>query len=76
MSSDQSKPVTLDYMIKLFIDKPLAFEPGTKFSYSNSGYTLLGYIIEKITGQPYYKALEAMILTPLKLRNSGYDYTI
>lgn len=76
MSSDQSKPVTLDYMIKQFIDKPLAFEPGTKFSYSNSGYTLLGYIIEKITGQPYYKALEAMILTPLKLINSGYDYTI
>lgn len=74
MSADQSKPVTLDYMIKQFINKPLAFEPGTKFSYSNSGYTLLGYIIEKVTHQPYQKVLETLILKPLKLRNSGYNY--
>ncbi len=76
MFGDQSKPVTLDFMIKQFIDKPLAFEPGTKFSYSNSGYTLLGFIIEKITGQPYQKALESLILKPLKLRNSGYDFSL
>ncbi|MFN8250180.1 MAG: serine hydrolase [Ferruginibacter sp.] len=74
MSSDQSKPVSLEYMISRFIDKPLAFEPGTKFSYSNSGYTLLGYIIEKLTGKPYREALESMILEPLKLGKSGYDY--
>ena len=74
MSGDQSKPVTLDSMIGLFINQPLAFEPGTKFSYSNSGYTLLGYIIEKVTGRPYREALETMILRPLQLKHSGYDF--
>lgn len=74
MTADQSKPVTLDYMIEQFIDKPLAFEPGTKFSYSNSGYTLLGYIIEKVTHKSYQKVLENLILKPLKLRKSGYNY--
>jgi len=34
-------------------DKPLDFVPGSKFNYSNSGYSILGYIIEKVTGQPY-----------------------
>lgn len=76
MSADQFKPVTHEYMIKQFSNKPLAFEPGTKFSYSNSGYTLLGYIIEKITSKPYREVLENLILKPLKLRNSGYDYSL
>src|SRR5882724_5685376 len=74
MSGDQSQPVALDSMIGLFINKPLDFEPGAKFSYSNSGYTLLGYIIEKITGRPYREALEKMILQPLHLGHSGYDF--
>lgn len=51
--SDQSKPVKLDSLIRIFINEPLLFKPGSKFSYSNSGYTLLGYIIEKLTGKPY-----------------------
>jgi len=74
MASDQSKPVTLDSMIRLFKYQPLNFEPGTRFSYSNSGYTLLGYIIEKLTGQPYQSVLEHLILKPLGLRHTGYDY--
>ncbi len=37
-------------LVKIFWDKDLEFEPGTKFNYSNSGYILLGYIIEKIIG--------------------------
>jgi CubicO group peptidase (beta-lactamase class C family) len=74
MSGDQSKPVSLDSMISIFRDKPLGFEPGTKFSYSNSGYTMLGYIIEKITGEPYRAVLDEMILKPLQLTDSGYDF--
>jgi CubicO group peptidase (beta-lactamase class C family) len=73
-AGDPSRPVTLDSMIRTFINHPLDFEPGTQFSYSNSGYTLLGYIIEKVTGRPYREALEKMILQPLQLNHSGYDF--
>jgi len=40
--------------IPLFIDDPLAFEPGTQYSYSNAGYILLGAVIEAVSGQDYY----------------------
>lgn len=40
-------------LIDSFKNYPLEFEPGTKFSYSNSGYYLLGYIIQKVTGKSY-----------------------
>ena len=44
---------TPEALIARFRDKPLDFAPGEKFSYSNSGYVLLGYLIEKITGGSY-----------------------
>jgi CubicO group peptidase (beta-lactamase class C family) len=59
--------------VERFRDKPLDFEPGTKFSYSNSGYVLLGYLIEKISGQSYEKFLQENIFTPLGMKDSGYD---
>ena len=74
MAGDQGQPVTLDSMIRLFKAQPLNFEPGTRFSYSNSGYTLLGAIIEKLTGQSYQSVLENLILKPLGLRHTGYDF--
>jgi CubicO group peptidase (beta-lactamase class C family) len=43
-----------DYL-PLFADQPLLFEPGTKSQYSNGGFIVLGLIIEKVTGQDYYK---------------------
>ncbi len=49
---------------------PLDFEPGSKFSYSNSGYFLLGVIIEKVTGKPYAEVLKENILMPAA--NEGY----
>lgn len=72
MSVDQSKPVSLDSMIALFKDRPVNFRPGTKFSYCNSGYILLGYIIEKTTGKSYGQALEEMIFEPLGMVHSSY----
>jgi CubicO group peptidase (beta-lactamase class C family) len=56
-----------------FRDKPLDFAPGEKFSYSNSGYVLLGYLIEKITGGSYEKFVRENIFTPLGMQDSGYD---
>ncbi|HEU4638083.1 MAG TPA: serine hydrolase, partial [Candidatus Binatia bacterium] len=52
----------------------LEFEPGSKFRYNNSGYFLLGAIIEKITGKSYERALKDNILDPLGMKNTGYDW--
>ncbi|MVM41416.1 serine hydrolase [Spirosoma sp. HMF3257] len=66
-------PYTPNAFIKQFADMPLEFEPGSKFSYSNSGYFLLGVLIEKVTGKPYADVLKESILTPLQLKDTGYD---
>ena len=54
-------------------DRPLDFFPGEKMSYSNSGYILLGYVIEKITGASYERFVRDNIFTPLGMKDSGYD---
>jgi CubicO group peptidase (beta-lactamase class C family) len=60
-------------LVARFRDKPLDFEPGEKWSYSNSGYVLLSYLIEKITGDSYEKFVRENIFTPLGMKDSGYD---
>jgi CubicO group peptidase (beta-lactamase class C family) len=60
-------------LVARFRDKPLDFEPGEKWNYSNSGYLLLGYLIEKITGESYEKFVRENIFTPLGMKESGYD---
>ncbi len=64
---------TPEEIVATFRNKPLDFEPGTKFSYSNSGYVLLGYLIERISGESYEKFLRENIFTPLGMKDSGYD---
>ena len=66
---------TPEQFVKLFCDLPLEFEPGQKHKYSNSGYFLLGYIIEKITGKSYEECLQNQILTPLHMNDSGFDHS-
>lgn len=56
-----------------FKDKPLDFEPGEKFSYSNSGYVLLAVILEKATGGPFERYLKENIFDPVGMTNSGHD---
>jgi len=71
---DKSRdPATPDEFVETFSKLPLEFEPGETFSYNNSGYFLLGVIIEKITGKTYEEAMHAYIFEPLKMNNSGYD---
>jgi CubicO group peptidase (beta-lactamase class C family) len=74
MSKEVLQPATEERMLSLFKNEPLEFSPGTKWGYSNSGYMLLGYIIKKVTKQPYEKVVRQMLLSPLKMTNSGFDY--
>src|SRR5436190_827268 len=60
--------------IKQYASGDLEFEPGTKFNYSNSGYFLLGAIIEKVTGKPYEQVLKENIFDPVGMKNTGYDH--
>jgi D-alanyl-D-alanine carboxypeptidase len=56
-------------------DKPLAFPPGEKWAYDNTGYIFLGIIIEKVSGRSYADYLEEHIFAPLGMTHSGYDNT-
>lgn len=60
-------------IMDLFSKLPLEFTPGERYQYSNSGYVILGVIIEKITGKRYAQVLQDKILKPLKMNNTGYD---
>ena len=60
--------------IARFKDRPLDFKPGEKWSYSNSGYIVLGYIIEQASGQSYETFLQQNIFEPVQMKNTGYDH--
>jgi len=62
------------HTIAQFKDKPLDFTPGTKWSYSNSGYIVLGAIIEEVSGKSYEVFLREHIFAPLKMSNTGYEH--
>jgi CubicO group peptidase (beta-lactamase class C family) len=56
-----------------FRDFPLSYEPGTLYDYCNSGYVLLGLIIERTSGQSYPQFIDRRIFQPLGMTASGYD---
>ena len=61
-----------DFM-KFFADSAFEFEPGSRYRYNNSGYFLLGVIIEEITGKPYAPVVKERIFDQLGMTSSGYD---
>jgi CubicO group peptidase (beta-lactamase class C family) len=67
-------PLTPLQVIGHFRDLPLEFAPGTTWKYSNSGFFLLGYIIEQVSGLSYETFLQKNILTPLNLSDTGYNH--
>jgi CubicO group peptidase (beta-lactamase class C family) len=66
-------PHTPDELIQMVASKPLEFDPGKQFDYSNTNYVLLGYIIEQVSGITYAQFLQDRIFTPLGLKDTGYD---
>jgi CubicO group peptidase (beta-lactamase class C family) len=62
-----------EQLVGLFRDRPTDFPPGSRWQYSNSGYSLLGYLIERLTGVSYAEFLHRQILDPLGMTDTGYD---
>jgi CubicO group peptidase (beta-lactamase class C family) len=59
-------------LIDYFKNEPMEFAPGTKWNYSNSGYYLLGYIVEKVSGKTYPQYVEENFFKPLGMTNSYF----
>ncbi|HEX6732999.1 MAG TPA: serine hydrolase [Pyrinomonadaceae bacterium] len=67
-------PFKVEDFVTKYASGDLEFEPGAKYSYNNSGYFLLGAIIEKVTGKTYEQVLQENIFGPLGMKNTGYDH--
>ena len=63
------QPVTAEKIMELWARKPLDFEPGTKWQYSNTNYVIAGVIIEKASGKPLLQFLSEKIFTPLGMKS-------
>jgi CubicO group peptidase (beta-lactamase class C family) len=60
-------------LINLVSNLPLNFVPGTECSYSNTGYILLGVIVEELTFKPWYSVVQEQILDPIGMNNTGFN---
>ena len=68
-------PYKVEDFVKKYTSGDLEFPPGSKFEYDNSGYFLLGAIIERVTGKTYEQALRERIFDPLGMSDTGYDHS-
>ena len=66
-------PSPVEKTVARFYPLPLQFQPGERYRYSSSGYIVLGYIIERLSGKSYEQFLKENIFDPLGMKNSGYD---
>ena len=69
----KTQATTVEALIARFRDRPLDFQPGERFAYSNSGYILLTAVIEKASGQTYADFVRENLFQPLGMSDSGYD---
>jgi CubicO group peptidase (beta-lactamase class C family) len=76
--ADRQPPVesadgTVAGFVAALMARPLESAPGERFNYTNSGYFVLGHLIQKLTGESYESFLRANIFTPLGMKDSGFD---
>ncbi len=69
------QPLPLRELVTTYCSGDLEFEPGSKFAYNNSGYVVLGAVIEQIAGKSYEKVLQERIFDPIGMKASGYDHS-
>lgn len=69
------KAIAVDDLIQQFGTRPLDFEPGTRYSYSNTGFVILGRVVEKVSGEPFGQFLERRILKPVGMTRTLYEPT-
>ena len=67
-----SDPITRDDLVKLVLTTPLAARPGARHEYSNEGYSLLGAIVERVSGRSYEEYLRDNVLKPAGMNDTGY----
>ena len=72
MVSEIQKDLTTTQLIAAFKDQPVDFAPGEKWAYNNSGYVLVGAVIEAASGMAWYDYLDKVFFKPLGMTNTGY----
>ena len=72
MAGPIRRDLTTAQMIDVFRNLAPDFAPGTRWAYSNSGYVLVGAVIEAASGEPWYAYLERVLFRPLGMRHTGY----
>jgi D-alanyl-D-alanine carboxypeptidase len=73
VDQEMLEPQTADSIIAEYATRPLDFEPGTRWSYSNTGFLILGKVVEKVSGQPFGEFLTQRFFTPLGMSNTRFD---
>ena len=67
------KPILPEALLAEYAGDKLDFEPGVRWSYSNTGYTLLGHVVAKVSGKPFGQFLKERILDPLGMTHSAFE---
>jgi Beta-lactamase class C and other penicillin binding proteins len=70
---EMQKPASADEIITEYATRPLDFAPRSRYSYSNTGFLILGRVIEKVSGQPFGTFIAQRIFTPLKLTRTVFE---
>ena len=73
VDNEMQKPATADAIIEEYATRPLDFEPRSRYSYSNTGFLILGRVIEKTSGQPFGEFITKRLFTPLSLTRTAYE---
>lgn len=73
VNREMAKSASADEIIGRYASRPLDFEPRSRYSYSNTGYLIMGRVIEKVSGEPFGTFLTKRLFTPLKLTRTAYE---